>query len=131
MSDPAELDALLDAVDTGAFSDALAVLAWVAGREVPLPADELNGARRRALLVHANGGDLRREPAVDDPAVKGLAAELHTDERRDLLGAGVDHLVTAARLHDIARDAILYLAADPDLAWRLFALGLLAEELDE
>jgi hypothetical protein len=29
------------------------------------------------------------------------------------------------------REAAIFLAADVDLAWRLFALGLLAEELGE
>jgi hypothetical protein len=31
----------------------------------------------------------------------------------------------------LAREAALFLAADLDLAWRLYALGLLAEELGE
>ena len=31
----------------------------------------------------------------------------------------------------VAREAALFLAADVDLAWRLFALALLAEELAE
>ena len=36
-----------------------------------------------------------------------------------------------ARDLDRAREAVLFLAKDVDLAWRLFALGLLADEPDD
>ena len=61
--------------------------------------------------------------------MKALATELYDDDRREELSHSVDVLV--ARVHDLprAREAALFLAADVDLAWRLFALGLLAEEV--
>jgi hypothetical protein len=61
--------------------------------------------------------------------VKALAADLFTDERRAALGAAVDRLVLAARDLPRVREAALFLAGDPGLAWRLHALALLAEEL--
>ncbi|HZT16950.1 MAG TPA: hypothetical protein VFA19_13490 [Gaiellaceae bacterium] len=124
------LDDLLERVDRGELGDPLPVLAYVAGRSVELDPDELNGARRRALLLLATGGDPRRELGVDDRAVKALAADLYDDERRAQLGTAVDELVLRVRGLPRAREAALFLAGDVDLAWRLFALGLLAEELD-
>jgi hypothetical protein len=44
--------------------------------------------------------------------------------------AELDRLVLAARELPEVSNALLFLAGDVDLAWRLFALGLLAEELD-
>lgn len=125
------VDELLRRVDAGELGDPLPVLAYVAGQSVTLDADELNAARRRALLLVAAGGDPHRELGVDDRAVKALAADLHDAERREQLGRGVDAL--AHRVHDLprAREAVLFLAADPELAWRLYALALLAEELGE
>jgi hypothetical protein len=129
VADP--LDDLLARVDAGALGDPLPVLAYVAGQAVELEADELNAARRRALLLVAAGGDPRRELGVDDRAVKSLAADLHTAERRRELGRAIDALVLRVRELPTAREAALFLAGDVDLAWRLFALSLLAEELGE
>jgi hypothetical protein len=71
---------------------------------------------RRALFVFAAGGDLHREPTLDDPAVLELAADLDSPERRDaLLAASTD----------------LSSLEDADLAWRAFACGLLADALGE
>src|SRR5690242_15834250 len=125
------LDELLARVDAGELGDPLPVLAFVAGQGVELPDDEVNGARRRALLLVAAGGDPHRELGVDDRAVKALASDLYSDERRDQLGRGVDALAVRVRDLPTAREAALFLAADLDLAWRLFMLGLLAEELGE
>ena len=83
------------------------------------------------MLLVAAGGDPHRELGVDDRAVKALAADLHTEERQAQLAAGLDELAVLARDLDRAREAVLFLAKDVDLAWRLFALGLLAEELDD
>jgi hypothetical protein len=63
--------------------------------------------------------------------VKALAADLYTDDRREQLGRSIDVLVLRVRELANAREAALFLAADVDLAWRLFCLGLLAEELAE
>jgi hypothetical protein len=116
-------------VDAGELGDPLPVLAYLAGQEVEISDEELNGARRRAMLLVAAGGDPHRALGVDDRAVKSLAADLYGDERRAQLGAGIDALVLLVRELPTARDAALFLAADVDLAWRLFSLGLLAEEL--
>ena len=125
------LDELLARVDTGELGDPLPVLAFVAGQGVELGDEDLNGARRRALLLVAAGGDPHRELDVDDRAVKALATDLYSEDRRDQLGRSVDALVVRVRDLPAAREAALFLAADLDLAWRLFALGLLAEELGE
>jgi hypothetical protein len=127
VSDP--LDELLVRVDAGELGDPLPVLAYVAGQALALEDEELNGARRRALLLLAAGGDPHREIGVDDRAVKAIAADLHSEERRDELGRAIDALVLRVRDLPAAREAALFLAGDVDLAWRLFALGLLAEEL--
>jgi len=91
----------------------------------------LNEARRRALLLVAAGGDPHRELGVDDRAVKALAVDLWSDERRDRLTAGLDGLALRARDLPRVRETVLALARDPELAWRLFALSLLAEELGD
>lgn len=125
------LDELLARVDAGELGDPLPVLAYVAGQALELDDEELNGARRRALLLVAAGGDPHRELEVDDRAVKALAADLYTDERREQFGRSIDALVLRVRELPTAREAALFLAADVDLAWRLCSLGLLAEELAE
>ena len=94
----------------------LVVEAYVAGRSVPLDEDERNAAVRRALLVFAAGGDLRREPTLDEPAVLELANDLEAPGRRDALLAASEEL---RKLED------------PDLAWRAYACGLLADALGE
>jgi hypothetical protein len=126
-----ELDSVLARADAGELGDPLPVLAYVAGQAVELPDDELNAARRRALLLVAAGGDPHRELGVDDRAVKSLAADLYDDERRAALGRALDDLVLRVRDLPVAREAALFLVSDVDLAWRIFALTLLAEELGE
>jgi hypothetical protein len=125
------LDELLLRVDAGELGDPLPVLAYIAGQSVEIDDADLNGARRRALLLVAAGGDPHRELEVDDRAVKALASDLYTDERREQLGRSIDALVLRVRHREAAREAALYLAGDVDLAWRLFSLTLLAEELGE
>ena len=123
------LDDLLRRVDLGELGDPLPVLAYIAGQAVEIDEDELNGARRRALLLVAAGGDPHRELDVDDRAVKAVAADLYTEERREQLARSIDALVLRVRDLPTAREAALFLAGDVDLAWRLFGFGLLAEEL--
>ena len=123
------LDDLLGRVDAGELGDPLPVLAYIAGQSVEIADEDLNGGRRRALLLVAAGGDPHRDLDVDDRAVKALAADLYTDERREQLGRSIDALVLLVRERPVAREAALFLAADVDLAWRLFTLALLAEEL--
>ena len=125
------LDDVLGSLERGELADPAAVLAYLAGEGVELPEAELNEARRRALLLLAAGGDPHRELGVDDRAVKALAADLWSEERRNGLAGGLDGLAVRARDLPRVRDAVLRLASDLDLAWRLFALALLAEELGE
>jgi hypothetical protein len=94
----------------------LVVVAYIAGQQVPLTEDERNAAVRRALLVFAAGGDLHREPSLDDPAVLELARDLDTSARREALLAASDELSSLD---------------DADLAWRAYACGLLADALGE
>ena len=101
----------------------LVVHVYVAGQQVPVPEEELNAAIRRALLVFAAGGDLQREPTLGDPAVLALARDLESEERRAALAAAVDQLD--------AGEATLARLRDPDLAWRAYACGLLADALGE
>jgi len=91
----------------------------------------VNEARRRALLLLAAGGDPRRELGVDDRAVKALAVDLWTDERGGQLVRGLDDLALLARDLPRVRETVLALAREPDLAWRLYAMSLLAEELGD
>ena len=80
------------ALEAGANADALALLAWLAGREVELDVDAAHGALRRATLLLAAGGDPRRGPDLDSRAVTALAAELDAPERRAALAAGIVRL---------------------------------------
>ena len=122
---------VLTRVDAGELGDPLPVLAYLAGQAVEIGEDELNGARRRALLLVAAGGDPHRELDVDDRAVRALATDLYTEERREQLARAVDALVLRVRDLPTAREGALFLAADIDFTFRLFALALLAEELAE
>ena len=126
-----ELDALLEQIDAGALGDPLPVLAYVAGQSVEIDEGELNGARRRALLLVAAGGDVHRDLDVDDRAVKALAADLYDADRRTQLARALEALVQRVRELPVAREAAIFLVGDVDLAWRLFSLALLAEELAE
>jgi hypothetical protein len=128
-ADPVQ-DVLVRA-DAGELGDPLPVLAYLAGQAVAFDEAELNGARRRALLLLAAGGDPHRELGVDDRAVKALAADLYSEERREQLARAVDALVLRVRELPTAREAAIFLAGDVDLAWRVLALALLAEELAE
>ncbi|HEY3920641.1 MAG TPA: hypothetical protein VGL76_00845 [Gaiellaceae bacterium] len=122
---------LLDRLERGELGDPLTVLAYLAGGDVELPDEELSSARRRALLLLAAGGDPHRDLSVDDPAVKSLAVDLWSEVRRDELAAGLDGLALRARELPRVREAVLELAHDLDLAWRLLALALVAEELGQ
>jgi hypothetical protein len=118
-------------LERGELGNPEAVLAYLAGGAVDLADSELNEARRRALLLVAAGGDPHRELAVDDRAVKALAADLWSEGRRDELAAGLDALALQARGLPLVRETVINLARDLDLAWRLYALALLAEELGD
>jgi hypothetical protein len=106
-----------------------AMLVYAAGRDVEIDDDELNAARRRALLVHAAGGDLHRDLTLDAPAAEVLAADLDSDERRAELGRGLAFLRDEAARLPRVRGALSDLLADIARAWRIYAVALLAEEL--
>jgi hypothetical protein len=95
----------------------------VAGQEVPLDESERNAAIRRALFVFASGGDLHREPTLDDPAVLELARDVDSPDRRAALTSAI------ARLE--ADPLLVERLQDPELAWHAFACALLAEALGE
>ena len=120
---------VLAQLERGELGNPQAVLAYLAGQTLELPPGELNEARRRALLLLAAGGDPHRDLDIDDRAVKALAGDLWTEERRAVLAAGLDELALRARELPDVREIVLALAADLDLAWRLLALTLVAEEL--
>ena len=105
----------------------LVMLCWLVQEDVAVPEAELNAARRRAMFVLAAGGDPHRELDLGSVAAERLGAELETPERRAALGAALDALPTAD-LPAVA-GAVEALRADPELAWRSFALALLADEI--
>jgi hypothetical protein len=107
----------------------LVVLCWLVRDEIAITEDELNAARRRAMFVLAAGGDPHRELEPDSIAAERLAAELDTPPRREELAAALAEL-PADGLPVVAA-AVEALRAEPELAWRSFALALLADELAE
>jgi hypothetical protein len=103
------------------------VLCWLVRNDVPIDDGELNAARRRAMFVLAAGGDPHRDVDLDSIAAERLADELDTPERRAQLAAALDELPSDGLSAVTA--AVKSLRADPELAWRSFALSLLADEL--
>lgn len=95
----------------------------MAGQEVPVEDDERDASVRRALFVFAAGGDLHRDPTLDDPAVIELAADLGSAERREALMTAIGRLETDSPALERLRD--------PELAWRAYACGLLADAVGE
>ena len=65
------------------------MLCWLAGREIAIDEDELNGAVRRAELLLAAGGDPHRPLDPFGRAATALADDLDTPERRATLMAGL------------------------------------------
>ena len=117
----------LERSDLARSSDLVVVLCWLVQDQVAVDEAELNGARRRAMFVLAAGGDPHRDVGLDAVAAERLAGELDTPERRAQLAAALDEL-PADDLPAVTA-AAESLRADPELAWRSFALSLLADEL--
>jgi hypothetical protein len=107
----------------------LPVLAYAAGLDIDL-GDEARGATRRALLLLAAGGDPRRDLDLNGRAVTAVADDLDAPGRRAELAEGLAALAAAAGGLPVAA-RIAHLAAEPELAWRAFAAGLLADSLDD
>lgn len=108
-----------------------ALVALIAGTRVEIPEDELRSACRRAMLVLAAGGDPHRELALDSPAVHVLAGDLEAPERRTALGRGLRALRESVADFPLTSALLAGLEDDEDLAWRAFALALLADELGD
>jgi hypothetical protein len=112
-------------------AQACAMLALVAGEQVSIPAEELQSALRRALLVLAAGGDPHRELELDGPAVTRFAEELDSPSRRTELDASLRALSERAAGLPRASFLLEALIEDRELAWRSLAVALLADELGE
>ena len=125
-----ESRASLEHVEQAAASGepAAPLLAYLAGRGVHIPEDELNAARRRALLILAAGGDPRRGLDSNSSAVRRLADDLDTAERRRELRDAAARLRGAAAGLPRAAAALDALVADAEQAWRWLACALLADE---
>ena len=123
----ARLEELEEAELDPRSSELQVVLCWLVQDHVAIDEDALNAARRRAMFVLAAGGDPHRDLALDSIAAERLADELDTPERRAQLAAALDEL-PADDLPAVTA-AMELLRADPELAWRSFALSLLADEL--
>jgi hypothetical protein len=108
-------------------SELLVVLCWLVRDEVAIEESELNGARRRAMFVLAAGGDPHRDVGLDSVAAERLADELDTATRRAQLADALKTLPSDA-LPTVGA-AVEVLRGDAELAWRSFALSLLADEL--
>ena len=107
----------------------LVVLASVAGAQVPVEREVVHGAARRALLLLATGGDPERGLDLDGRAVTAMADELRTVDRQLALEQGLVDLRFQAQGLPHASEAVHGLIHAPDVAWRAYAAGLLAEEL--
>lgn len=106
-------------------------LVYLAHADVLIDEDELAGALRRAMLLRATGGDPTRELDLDERAVVALADDLDDPAvRSDLLAALVEVAELVAGLPHLERQ-VSELLALPDHAWRLFAVALLADHLDD
>lgn len=110
-------------------SELLVILCWLVRDRIALDESELNAARRRAMFVLASGGDPHRGLGLDSIAAERLASELDTPDRRARLATALEEL-PAEELPGVT-GAIESLLTEADLAWRCFALSLLADELAE
>jgi hypothetical protein len=117
----------LEGSELDSASELQVVLCWLVQDRVTVDDDTLNAARRRAMFVLAAGGDPHRDVGVDSIAAERLADELDSPGRRAQLAAALDEL-PAEDLPGVTA-AVDALRADPELAWRSFALSLLADEL--
>ena len=115
----------------GQGDDPTLALAWLAVQAVEIGDAEARGARRRALLLLASGGDPRRGLDPDGRAVASVAADLDSTTRRDVFQAALAELRSAADGLPAISSALAALASDGDLAWRWAACAILAEEFTE
>ena len=123
--------ALLELLEAGPSSSLLLGLAWLAGREVELDADEVKAATRRAELLLAAGGDPRRELDLDGRAVTAMAADLDDPAARDRFEDALARLTADSEGLAAVSDGLARLRAQPDLAWRSYAGALRAEAVGD
>jgi hypothetical protein len=124
------LEELERSLQAGEREGALAALAWLAARGLTLDEQDVHGAVRRSILLLAAGGDPRLGLTLDGRAAGSLAAELETALQQDDLRRELERLREVAAGLALVAEALSQLLADPDLARRALACGLLAEELD-
>jgi hypothetical protein len=105
----------------------LVSLAWLAIPALEIDEHELNATRRRAMFVLAAGGDPNRDLDLDSVAAERLADELDTPERREAMAQALSEFETEGLPR--VSEAVDALLAEPELAWRILALALLADEL--
>jgi hypothetical protein len=108
---------------------ALVVFATMAGADVEVDPDEVRTAARRALFLLTAGGDPERGLDLDGRAVTALAEELRTVDRQLALERGLLELRLQTQGLPHASEAVHGLIDAPDVAWRAYAAGLLAEQL--
>lgn len=120
---------LAEDAGTEALAIGLVVLASVAGRDVHVDPDEAHGAARRALFLLGAGGDPARGLDLHGRTVTALAEDLRTVDRQIALEEGVRQLRLEAEGLPHVSEVLHALVETPDVAWRAYAAGLLAEEL--
>ena len=125
------LESIEEGLARSELDDARPALMWLAGLKLRIDEAELHGARRRALLLLATGGDPKRGLVPDSRAVTSLAADLRSERRAAELAEALAQLHAAASGLPRVQAALEALGGDDELAWRSFACALLAEELAE
>jgi hypothetical protein len=122
---------LAEGEGTEALATGVVVLATVAGRDVHVDEDEAHGAVRRALLLLSAGGDPDRGLDLHGRAVTAMADDLRTVDRQIALEEGLRQLRVQAEGLPHVNEALHGLVDAPDVAWRAYAAGVLAQALDE
>lgn len=120
---------VLEVLEAGPRDTLLLGLAWLAGQQVELDADELKATLRRAELLLATGGDPRRELDLDDRAVSAVAADLGTEQAREQLEDALARLTADSEGLAAVSDGLARLRSQPDLAWQCYAYALLADAI--
>ena len=122
---------LAEGEGTEALATGVVVLATVAGKDVHLDEDEAHGAARRALLLLSAGGDPERGLDLHGRAVSAMADDLRTVDRQLALEGGLRELRLQAEGLPHVSEALHGLTEAPDVAWRAYAAGVLAQALEE
>jgi hypothetical protein len=122
---------LAEGEGTEALATGVVVLATVAGRDVHVEEDEARGAARRALLLLSTGGDPDRGLDLHGRAVTAMADDLRTVDRQIALEDGLRQLRVQAEGLPHVSEALHGLTEAPDVAWRAYAAGVLAQALEE